>query len=65
MADSVATRIVDGAGRVVAALSVVLRAGSVKHQAALPSVLASGLGISRQLGWRPGIRVREGVVPSG
>ncbi|TMR94154.1 IclR family transcriptional regulator [Nonomuraea basaltis] len=59
-ADSVATRIVDGHGRVVAALSVVLRAGSVKHQAALPSVLASGLGISRQLGWRPGIRIREG-----
>ncbi|WP_082126680.1 IclR family transcriptional regulator [Allosalinactinospora lopnorensis] len=59
-ADSVATRIVDGHGRVVAALSVVLRAGSVKHQAALPSVLASGLGISRLLGWRPGIRVREG-----
>ncbi len=59
-ADSVATRIVDGRGRVVAALSVVLRKGSVKHQAALPSVLASGLGISRQLGWRPGTAVRLG-----
>ncbi len=58
-ADSVATRIVDGRGRVVAALSVVLQAGSVKHHATLPSVLASGLGISRQLGWRPGVRVRE------
>ncbi|QPP10179.1 IclR family transcriptional regulator [Streptomyces bathyalis] len=59
-ADSVAARIVDGHGRVVAALSVVLRAGSVNHQAALAAVLASGFGISRQLGWRPGIRVREG-----
>ncbi|WP_314176580.1 IclR family transcriptional regulator [Streptomyces winkii] len=59
-ADSVATRVVDGRGRVVAALSVVLRSGSVKQRAALPSVLASGLGISRQLGWRPGTRVRAG-----
>jgi DNA-binding IclR family transcriptional regulator len=58
-ADSVATRIVDGNGRIVAALSVVVRSGSVKHRAALPSVVASGLGISRQLGWRPGIRLRE------
>ena len=59
-ADSVATRIVDGSGRVVAALSVVLRSGSVKHHSALPSVVASGLGISRQLGWRPGTRIRQG-----
>lgn len=59
-ADSFATRIVDRDGRVVAALSVVVRTGSVKHQATLPSVMASGLGISRQLGWRPGIRLREG-----
>jgi DNA-binding IclR family transcriptional regulator len=58
-ADSVATRIVNGDGRVVAAVSVVVRAGSVKHQAALPSVVASGLGISRRLGWRPGIPIRE------
>ncbi|WP_433260912.1 IclR family transcriptional regulator [Actinosynnema sp. CS-041913] len=58
-ADSVATRIVDGEGTVVAALSVVVRAGSVKHQAALPSLIASGLGISRVLGWRPGIRIRD------
>jgi DNA-binding IclR family transcriptional regulator len=55
-ADSVATRIVDGQGRVVAALSVVVRAGSVKHRAALPSVVATGLGISRRLGWLPGLR---------
>ncbi|MBB5957348.1 DNA-binding IclR family transcriptional regulator [Saccharothrix tamanrassetensis] len=58
-ADSVATRIVDGDGMVVAALSVVVRTGSVKHQAALPSLIASGLGISRVLGWRPGIRIRD------
>lgn len=58
-ADSVASRIIDGQGRVVAALSVVLRTGSVKHQAALPSVVASGLGISRMLGWRPGTRIHE------
>ncbi|WP_204015487.1 IclR family transcriptional regulator, partial [Virgisporangium aurantiacum] len=51
-ADSVATRVVDGDGRVVAALSVVVRSGSVQHRAALPSVIASGLGISRALGWR-------------
>lgn len=59
-ADSVATRIVDGEGRVVAALSVVVRAGSVKPHAALPSVVTSGLAISRLLGWRPGIGVRTG-----
>jgi DNA-binding IclR family transcriptional regulator len=57
-ADSVATRIVDANGRVVAALSVVVRAGSVEHRAVLPSVMASGLGISRRLGWRPGVHVR-------
>lgn len=59
-ADSVATRIVDGGGRVVAALSVVVQSGSIRHQAALPSVVASGLGISRVLGWQPGTRV---IVP--
>ncbi|WP_033295855.1 IclR family transcriptional regulator [Amycolatopsis jejuensis] len=56
-ADSIATRIVDGSGTVVAALSVVVRTGSVKRQAALPSLIASGLGISRLLGWRPGTKV--------
>lgn len=59
-ADSVATRIVDGKGRVVAALSVVVRSGTVKHHAVLPSVVTSGLAISRQLGWRPGVRIRTG-----
>lgn len=57
--DSVATRIVNAEGRVVAALSVVVRTDSVKHQAVLPSVIASGLGISRLLGWRPGVKVRN------
>jgi DNA-binding IclR family transcriptional regulator len=57
-ADSVATRIIDGQGRVVAALSVVVRTGSVRHHAALPTVVAGGLGLSRMLGWRPGVRVR-------
>lgn len=59
-ADSIATRIVDHEGRVVASLSVVVRSGSVRHQAVLPSVVTSGLGISRVLGWRPGIRIRAG-----
>ncbi|MGW3419274.1 IclR family transcriptional regulator [Streptomyces phaeochromogenes] len=57
--DSVAMRIVNGEGRVVAALSVVVRTDSVKHEAVLPSVIASGLGISRLLGWRPGVKVRN------
>lgn len=59
-ADSVATRIVDSTGRVVAALSVVVRSGSVELNAAIPSVVASGLGISRALGWKPGVAVLDG-----
>ncbi|RKS72999.1 IclR family transcriptional regulator [Actinomadura pelletieri DSM 43383] len=59
-ADSIATRIMDADGRVVAALSVVVRTGSVHHQAALPSLIAAGLGVSRMLGWRPGIKIRGG-----
>lgn len=62
-ADSVATRIMNSEGRVVASLSVVVRSGSVQPQSVLPSVVTSGLGISRMLGWRPGIRVREGWAP--
>lgn len=50
-ADPVATRIMDAEGRVVAALSVVVRSGSVSLSAILPSVVTSGLGISRRLGW--------------
>ncbi|MEU5041607.1 IclR family transcriptional regulator [Streptomyces griseorubiginosus] len=57
-AESVATRIVDGSGNVVAAMSVVVAAGSIKLQAAVPTLVASGLGLSRSLGWRPGIPVR-------
>ncbi|GHB82738.1 transcriptional regulator [Streptomyces umbrinus] len=57
-AESVATRIVDGHGKVVAALSVVVAAGSIKLQAVVPTLVASGLGLSRRLGWRPGIPIR-------
>jgi DNA-binding IclR family transcriptional regulator len=59
-ADSVATRIMDAEGRVVAALSVVVRTGSVSLTAAVPSVVTSGLGISRRLGWTPNVSVRAG-----
>ncbi len=52
-ADSVATRIMDREGKVVAALSVVVRSGTVDLRAVTPTVIASGLGISRRLGWTP------------
>ncbi|MFC8511716.1 hypothetical protein [Streptomyces sp. NPDC057257] len=57
-AESVATRIVDGRGKVVAPLSVVVAADSIKLQAAVRSLVASGLGLSRSPGWRPGIPIR-------
>lgn len=57
-ADSLATRILNSDGRVVAALSVVVRARSVKLHAASPAVVNSGLRLSRRLGWRPGTAVR-------
>lgn len=57
--DSVATRIVDAEGRVVAALSVVVRSGSVGLWTVIPSVIASGLGISRRLGWEPRVGTRQ------
>jgi len=57
-ADSVATRITDADGQVVAALSVVVRSGSVALRAVTPSVVASGLGISRRLGWAPDVGAR-------
>ena len=57
-ADSVATRIMNAEGRVVAALSAVVRSGSVSLTAAVPSVVTSGLGISRRLGWTPNVGVR-------
>jgi DNA-binding IclR family transcriptional regulator len=53
-AESVAARIMNADGCVVAALSVVVRSGSVPLRTVTPSVLASGLGISRRLGWTPG-----------
>ncbi len=58
-ADSYATRIVTGDGTVIAALSVVVRSGSVRHHAVLPTVVTSGLGISRLLGWHPGVTARQ------
>ncbi|MFI9605034.1 IclR family transcriptional regulator [Streptomyces sp. NPDC052043] len=57
-AHSYAARILNTEGRVVAALSVVVRAGSVKEHAILPAVVTSGLSISRLLGWQPTVRVR-------
>ncbi|HUZ26705.1 MAG TPA: IclR family transcriptional regulator [Streptosporangiaceae bacterium] len=57
-AESVATRIMDAEGWVVAALSVVVRSSSVALRAVMPSVVASGLGISRRLGWTPDVGVR-------
>lgn len=57
-ANSYATRLVNVEGRVIAALSVVVRAGSVKEHAILPAIVTSGLNLSRSLGWRPTTRVR-------
>jgi DNA-binding IclR family transcriptional regulator len=57
-ADSVATRIMNAEGRVIAALSVVFRTGTVNPRAIRASVLTSGLGISRRLGWSPRVGVR-------
>lgn len=62
-ADSVATRVMDADGQVVAALSVVVRSGSVALRAVLPSVVTSGLGISRRLGWAPDVGVRPARRP--
>lgn len=57
-ADSVATRIIDAEGQVVAALSVVVRSGSVDLRSVAPSVVTAGLGISRALGWSPRVGIR-------
>lgn len=62
-ADSVATRIMNAERRVVAALSVVVRSGSVSLAEVVPSVVASGLGISRWLGWSPTVGVRDSAGP--
>ncbi|GAA4287864.1 IclR family transcriptional regulator [Georgenia daeguensis] len=58
MADSVASRVMDADGNVVAALSVVVRSGTVDLRAVTPTVIASALGISRRLGWTPRAGVR-------
>jgi DNA-binding IclR family transcriptional regulator len=58
-ADSVAARIMNAEGQVVAALSVVVRAGSVELHKTMPPLVASGLGISRRLGWTP----QTGIPP--
>ncbi|WP_236670088.1 IclR family transcriptional regulator [Streptomyces antimycoticus] len=56
--DSVATRVLNANGEVVAALSVVVAAGSVDLRAVRPAVIASGLAVSRGLGWHPSAEVR-------
>jgi DNA-binding IclR family transcriptional regulator len=56
--DSVATRVLNADGEVVAALSVVVGAGSVDLRAIRPAVIASGLAVSRRLGWHPSAGVR-------
>jgi DNA-binding IclR family transcriptional regulator len=60
--DSVATRALNADGEVVAALSVVVRTGSVDLRTVKPAVVASGLAISRGLGWRPAAGVRYGIA---
>ncbi|HEX4832857.1 MAG TPA: IclR family transcriptional regulator [Trebonia sp.] len=64
-ADSVAARIMDAEGYVVAALSVVVRSGSVAPRAIAAPVVASSLGISRRLGWIPGTGVRRPASVGG
>ena len=58
LADSVATRIMNTEGEVIAALSVVVRTGAIDLRSVTPSVIAAGLGISRRLGWAPHVGVR-------
>jgi hypothetical protein len=41
----------------------VVRSGSVALRAVMPSVVASGLGISRRLGWAPDVGVRPARRP--
>ncbi|MET9793800.1 IclR family transcriptional regulator [Streptomyces canus] len=56
--DSVATRVLNADGEVVAALSVVVGSGSVDLRAIRPAVIASGLAVSRRLGWHRPAGVR-------
>jgi DNA-binding IclR family transcriptional regulator len=46
---SVATRITDSQGKVVAALSVVVREGSAEARAVIPAAVTAGLNISRRI----------------
>ncbi|MFJ9704847.1 hypothetical protein [Streptomyces sp. NPDC101234] len=55
----VATRVLNAEGEVVAALSVVVASGSVDLRAVRPAVIASGLAVSRRLGWQPAVGVRK------
>ncbi|MFJ9179453.1 IclR family transcriptional regulator [Streptomyces sp. NPDC102360] len=57
-ADSVATRILNAEGEVVAALSVVAGAGTIDLHTVRPALIASGLAVSRRLGWHPAVGVR-------
>jgi len=61
--DSVATRVLDGDGVVVAALGVVVRAGTVDLRTVRPAVIASGLAVSRRLGWQPAKGIHRGSNP--
>ncbi|WP_306322066.1 MULTISPECIES: IclR family transcriptional regulator [unclassified Streptomyces] len=58
--NSVATRVLDAEGSVVAALGVVVRAGTVDLRTVRPAVIAGGLAVSRGLGWRTEVGVRRG-----
>ena len=62
-ADSVAARVVDVDGRVVAALSVVIRSGSRDLATLVGPVLTSALSISRRLGWTPEVGVHDTELP--
>ncbi|GCB43861.1 IclR family transcriptional regulator [Streptomyces sp. NL15-2K] len=61
-ADSVATRVLNDEGKVVAALSVVVAAGSVDLRTIRPAIIASGLAVSRRLGWHPSAGVEQAQV---
>ena len=50
-ASSVAARVQDDSGAVVAAVSVVVRAGTTALRTSVPAVATSALAISRRLGW--------------
>ncbi|RYY51247.1 MAG: IclR family transcriptional regulator [Actinomycetales bacterium] len=63
-ADSVATRVMDAEGRVVAALSLVVRSGTADLRALAPTVVTAGLAISRRLGWTALVGVRGPWEPS-